>query len=185
MRRDQRAEQTISRRAAVRSVGGVALGGATLGGIALGALGAAETARAEGGNPPIVGSWLVSADSQGRSVRALVSFFASGIVLWAGSPLQPTHRADDPADAVEHQTISAGEWRQTGFNEYVFSQVGIDYDARGAPIAIDTTRATVTFDPRNDRWTVTFSVTEADVNGTPTGGSFSGTASARRIGATE
>ncbi len=179
MQGDQRAQQTMSRRAAVRSVGGAALGGA-----ALGALGAAEPARADG-TPPIVGSWLFSAESQGRSVRAPLMFFPSGMLLWGGSPQQPTHRRDDLADALEYQTISAGEWRQTGFNEYVFSQVGIDYDARGAPIAIDTTRGTVTFDRLTDQWTTAFSLTETDLDGTPTGGGFSGTGSARRIGATE
>ena len=184
MRRDQQAQQTISRRAAVRSVGGAALGGAALGGMALGALGAAEPARADG-TPPIVGSWLLSGESQGRSVRALLMFFASGIVLWGGSPQQPTHRRDDPADALEYQTMGAGEWRQTGFNEYVFSQIGVDYDARGAPIALDTTRGTITFDRLTDQWTLVVSVTETDLDGTPTGGGFSGAGSARRIGATE
>lgn len=180
MQRDQQTQEQVSRRMAVRSVGGAALAGAVLG-----AHGAGGAARADSGNPALVGTWLVTLPGQTRNLSVLMFFFASGIVQLADAPQTRTQRTDDPDEAYEQQSISGGQWLQTGFNEYAFTLLGLDYDPRGNLIAIDTTRGTITFDPLRDRWTAASTITETDPNGTPTaGGARTGTMTARRVGVT-
>ncbi len=159
----------------MRSVGGVALGGA-----AVGALGAGASARADVDTPSIVGAWLVTALGQTtRPITVLMFFHDDGIVQHVDGPRPRTH---DPEETVEYQSVSGGQWTRTGFNDYVYTRIGIDYDARGTPFALDTTRGVLTFDPLNDRWTATITLTETELDGTPTGGGRTGTVTGRRVG---
>ena len=164
-----------SLRALVRNLAGIGLGGAALG------LFAAKTARADTERAPIVGAWLVSEPGKPGLADDLVFFHDDGIIQYAGSPVRITHRPDDPEGAVEYQTLTGGQWVRTSFNEYAFTTVDIDYDASGSVIAIDTDRGTVTYDPLRDQWSATFTTTETDPNGAPTGGARTATAIGRRI----
>src|SRR5262245_22684045 len=113
MRDNDQTDRRVSRRVAVRSAGAAALGGA-----APGALGAAGAAQAASGHPPIVGTWqLTTGQSTSRSnFLVLIFFFPGGIVQYADAPQRPTNRSNDAGTVVEYQSISGGQWLQTGFN---------------------------------------------------------------------
>ena len=176
MKREDTANGRVSRRAAVRSVGGAALGGA-----ALGALAAGGTAGADSDAAPIVGTWLVTAGGQNRRIAVLMFFHDDGVFQFSDGPVLPTHSPDDPPEAAEYQSVAGGQWIRTGFNEYVFRSVGIDYDARGNPVLMDSTRGTITYDPLADTFTVTITLTETTLDGMPTGGTRTATLNARRV----
>ena len=175
MKQNDEGKQRPTRRTTVQAMAGAALSGA-----ALGALGAGRTARADADSAPIVGAWL-AADQATRRQGVLIFFHDDGIVQFAGSPIRLTHHPNDPAEAIEHQTVAGGQWVRTGFNDYAFANVGIDYDAEGVPVAMDSARGTLTYEPLRDEWTGTYTLTETDLNGTPTGGTVTAAVVGRRI----
>jgi len=176
-----RARRPVSRRTMVQSVGGAVIAGATLSSVGTGA----TVARAAAESPPIIGTWLITPPGQAPVLGSGLMFFHSdGVCQYAGAPVTPTQNPGDPADAAEYQTINGGQWLQTGFNEYTWRVVGIDYDARGIPFTLDSIEGTVTYDPLHDLFTTTFRLTETDLNGTPTGGTLNAVVSGRRIGVT-
>ena len=179
MAHDGQSGKRVSRRTAMRSGGAAALGGAVLG-----ALGASGAARADADHPPIVGTWLVTTPGQTRRIMALMFFHDDGVFQFADAPILPTHNLEDHPEANEHQSLGGGQWLRTGFNEYIFRSVGIDYDARGTPVLMDTTRGTVTYDPLRDQWTATITLAEAELDGTPSGGTRTATLTGRRVAVT-
>jgi hypothetical protein len=152
---NNRAQRRVSRRTAVQSVGGAVLGGAALTAVTTGAVG---TAAAAAESPPIIGTWLLTTPGQARRDAALLFFHGDGIVQYVGAPLRSTHAPGDPEETTEHQTLNGEQWLRTGFNEYSFRLVGIDYDARGTPILMDTIQGTATHDPLRDQCTVAISL---------------------------
>ena len=167
-----------SLRTLVRSLAGVGLGGA-----ALGAFGTRTTARAATERAPIVGVWLVSTPPEFEI--PLVFFYVfheDGILTHGGPPARRTDRAHDPEHELEYSSGAHGEWRRIGFNEYTYFETEIDYDQAGTPMWMDDVTGTITYDPATDRWSGVATLQETELDGTPTGPTFTVAIVGRRVG---
>ena len=172
-----------SRRASLRAfIRGLA--GAGLGGAALGAVGARQTARAAAERAPIVGVWLVTVPPEFAIPLAFFYVFhEDGILTHGGAPARRTDRAHDAEHELEYSSGAHGEWRRVGFNEYTFFETEIDYDQAGTPLWMDDVNGTITYDPARDRWTGTLTLQETELDGTPTGPTFTVAVTGRRVAA--
>src|SRR5215208_2663758 len=99
----------VSRRAAARAAGVVALAG----GLGM----AAAPTVAAGPAVPIVGAWHLRATSPGPNrpeLQYLLAFLPGGVFLVLDAPVEPTSSLmDDPA-AIEYTGPAAGQWADLG-----------------------------------------------------------------------
>jgi hypothetical protein len=146
-----------TRRAAL-AVGGLGLVGAALAGVS----GVDEIQAAGTG---IEGAWIIRWGGQTRQHVRVSAFLPGGVVIISDSPIDTTTGLEDAEHEVDYRGPALGQWLQTGFADYAYTTVEVDYDARGNPIALTTYRGAIQYDVVGDSLKGMFRLSETALDG--------------------
>lgn len=125
------------------------LGGAAAAGAALAMTRGEQHAHADH-DSPLIGAWLVEWDEDGARQRRLVSIFPGGIIQQFDTPYSATD--DENSDPPHYETATVGQWVRTGYDEYRYTMLGLEYTANGVAEHMERVSGTIRYDAVGDRW---------------------------------
>jgi hypothetical protein len=142
----------------------LAVGGLGLVGAALNAGATATEAWAES-SAGIEGAWLIRWGGLTRQHVRASAFLPGGVVIIVDSPIDTTTSLDDAEDEIEYHGPAIGQWLRTGFDEYAYTAVEVEYDHVATVRQLATYRGTIHHDLVGDGLTGSFRLTETTLDG--------------------